>query len=273
MLRIEAVFPHNEHTQTMDRIIDELLKLCATDHTVVLYPHVRADGDALGACFALVPILRKLQITPLVLLEEPVPDKFTYLPGLDAASVFLPETEPPEELLRQQIAVAVDSHGAERLLNRESFYDRAPVRMVLDHHVSEQPLHPLYYKDVRAAATCEIVTALVLRLEDRLNCSLLDAESAGALMSGLMTDTGRFSFSNVTAQTFAAAAKLKDYGVRMNDLSERLFDTMSPARLELIGLIAAGITYYGGRLAVPRSVWRICVAAAPQKPTWMAWRP
>lgn len=246
----DAVSDSDSHVRTMDLILDELSEARRSGGQVVLYPHVRADGDALGGCFALARLLRKLDINSLVLLEEEVPEKFIFLPGLELAAIY-DQADRAALLDRQCVAVAIDSHGADRLMSRETLYDAAPVRMVIDHHVSELPVHPLYYKDTTASAVCEMIGSFALHLEKRENRELMDLDIATALMAGIMTDTGRFSYSNVTARTFSIASRLKAHGVRMNDLSERLFDTMSPARMRLIAVISAGVTYYyGGRLAV-----------------------
>ncbi len=238
------------YVRTMDLIWDEISRARRSGGQVILYPHVRADGDALGGCFALARLLRKLEIDALVLLEEEVPEKFVFLPGLELAAIY-DKADRADLADRQRVAVAIDSHGADRLKSRETLYDAAQVKIVIDHHVSELPVHSLYYKDTTAAAVCEMIGTFALHLEKRENRELMDLDIATALMTGIMTDTGRFSYSNVTARTFSIASRLKAHGVRMNELSERLFDTMSPARMKLIAVIATGVTYYyGGRLAV-----------------------
>lgn len=249
-LRIEPTFEPTLLASVMDALISELLKLQNSTGHLVIYPHVRADGDALGAAGAISLLAEKLEIPVIVLLEEKVPKKLSFIPGLQFAKTV--STVDSEKLLSEQaVALAVDSHGADRLGLRETLYDNAPVRMVIDHHVSERPLHDLYYKDVKAAATCEIITGFVLRMEERLATALLDDDIATALMTGLMTDTGRFSFSNVTSQTFASAACLKAHEVSMDELSETLFDKMTAARMYLISVVSSNITYYyNGRLAV-----------------------
>lgn len=233
------------HDQT-----DALLHLAETGGLALLYPHVRADGDALGACLGYVQLLNKAGIRSMVLAEEPVPGKFSYLPG---QQYFVDKDDPRAAALieEQAIAISLDSHGADRLETRQQAFEACPVCFVIDHHLSERPVHKHYYKDITAAATCEIVGDYVSYLEARLDRQLLDRDIATCLMTGLLTDTGRFSFTNTTENTLAVASRMMGQKVDMRWLTSHLFDQMKAARMALIGIMATRVRYHvGGRFAI-----------------------
>lgn len=232
----------------LNRQTDRLLDMARLGGAVLIFPHVRADGDAIGACMGYALILARIGVPALILAEEPLPEKFLFLPEAGRACY---RTVDSVGLPSDALAVAIDSHGADRLGRREALFETAACRMILDHHPSERPPEPLYFKDTAAAASCEIVCRWLVQLEQRLNRTLLNRDIATCLMTGLLTDTGRFSYTNTTAVTLESAARLLAAGADIRDLTARLFDTIRPARLALIGRMAVRARYYcGGRLVI-----------------------
>ena len=64
---------------------------------------------------------------------------------------------------------------------------------------------------------------------------------------GLVTDTGRFQYSNTTPESFELAATLMRSGVDVHDVFSRIFETVGFARTKLLAFaIAAGIAGLGG---------------------------
>src|SRR5690606_20793389 len=80
-----------------------------------------------------------------------------------------------------------------------------------------------------AAATAEI-------LYDLLNCFGIEwsEEIATCIYTGLLTDTGGFRFSNTTTNVMQIASKLLSYGVKSNELTERLLERMSKSHIALL---------------------------------------
>lgn len=260
------------------RQTDCLLSAARRGGPVFIFPHVRADGDAIGACMAYAMILAQIGLSAVILAEEALPEKFAFLPaagcacyraadpaggadgmpagGADGVPAGGAEDMPagagmPGLLPPGALAVAIDSHGFDRLGRREALFEGAPCRLILDHHPSDRPPDPLYFKDTAAAASCEIVCRWMVQLERRLNRPLLNRDIATCLMTGLLTDTGRFSYTNTTAVTLETGARLLAAGADIRDLTARLFDTMRPARLALMGRMAVRARYYcGGRLLI-----------------------
>ena len=211
---------------------------------LVIYPHVNADGDALGAAIGLGLLLEQCRVAVSIVTSEAVPSKLAFLPGSAQLQVYDDSPQFRESLLSQQaIALAIDCAAGDRLGRRRLLYEACPTRIVIDHHISELAPSNLILADTHAAATCEIVAFFGCYLEERLGQTLFNQQIAICLMTGLMTDTGRFSFSSTNERTFYAASLLMRYDVPTRVLAERLFDSLSPAKLRFMGAVAQGARF------------------------------
>ncbi len=211
-----------------------------------IYPHINADGDALGSALAFALLVESLGVEVLILTEEELSRKLAFLPS---AERLIYPTAKGEALLEkfageQGLGLVIDSPGGERIGRRLPLYESAPRRYVLDHHIPTEPLTEQALVDVRLAASCELITAFVLFLEERLSCELLTEEIAVNLFCGLMTDTGRFTYSNTTAHTLQMASELLRFPIDIRRLSLKLFDEISKEKLALTGYVHSHARYY-----------------------------
>src|SRR5206468_879715 len=110
-------------------------------------------------------------------------------------------------------------------------------RVVIDHHLSNDEDGPTYWIDPAAAATCEMVALLAVRLGVPLDAA--DGALATALMAGIVMDTATFAHPNTTPRTLQVAAALVDAGAPLSDISRRLYRSKPDAQLRLFGRVLA----------------------------------
>ncbi len=227
----------------------ELLLAADRSAIVDILPHVRADGDAAGSALALWFVLTDLGMSARVWLEEPLDWTLGNLPGADQITVFTAEAALGANAA--DVAVMVDCGETSRLGSRAGLFTTAPVRMVLDHHLSSRDSEGLSHIDSRAAAVGEIVFSLIQWLEKEKKRPFMSPEIATCLMSAILTDTGGFRFSNTTRDTFEIAAELMKCGLDIGELSYGLLESMSLAKYRLIGLAHAHAHFHhNAQLAV-----------------------
>ncbi len=235
-----------DYREKFTAITDELLTLAGSEKKLFIYPHISADGDALGSSLGLALLLLEMGINARVVANEAISEKLSYLPYEGLFIVHEGSKRQNEQILAEQgIALAIDCAAGDRLARREKLYNACPRRLVIDHHISELPAdEPLILVNTAAAAVCEIIAYYARYLEERFERKFLNYPIAICLMTGLVTDTGRFSFSNTTARTFEAASYLMSIELPIGELTERLFDTISEAKLRLMGITAGRAQFY-----------------------------
>jgi phosphoesterase RecJ-like protein len=201
--------------------LKEMARELIKAESVLIFPHVLMDGDALGSAAALCGTLRNLGKKAYILVEDPVPQ---YLQFLDKGYC----TEDQEILGDQDISIAVDCGDDKRFPRRAKRFHRAKVEMCVDHHRTSQGIYDYNYIDPGAAATGEIVYDLLLAMEAEVS-----KEGAEALFAAITTDTGNFQYSNTTKRTHQIVMELYDLGFDSNAVSVELYENETMEKLLL----------------------------------------
>lgn len=203
----------------MDR---EIVKLIAEAGGIAIFPHVSADGDAIGSSLALALALKNSGKNVVVYLEENIPTVYRFLPGTGFARFY------NDQDVGMDINIALDTGDVARLGGRGEAFFKAPCTINIDHHVTNTRFALFNFVDDLSASTGEIVYALLkkLRLE-------IDKDIATCLYTAISTDTGGFRYSNTTADTHRIASELLSSGIDIGELSQRIYDNTTYTKLKL----------------------------------------
>lgn len=187
----------------------------------VLAAHRSPDGDTLGSCLALRLALLRLQKKATVACVDPVPPYLRFLPGSETVTQSLKSA--PEA------AIYIDCADHARADALEPVLESAPHRFGIDHHET----NPRQTKDGDWVEPVGATAELIARLIEALGVPL-DRDIATCLFTGIATDTGNFSYSNTTPDTFRIAAELVREGIELPELNRRLFRAMSVPKGRLV---------------------------------------
>ena len=194
--------------------------------------HLRADCDAIGSEIGLAHILESLGKTVAIVNSDEVPEHIEFMDPDNRVGV-LGSTVTMEALRVFDVVIVVDTSAWVQLGRMaEVVRNFQGVRVVIDHHVSEDDMQALVFKDDRAEATGRLIVQVAEALGVKLTPTI-----AEPLFAAIATDTGWFRFSSVTADTFAALSKLTAAGARPGKTFAQLFEQHSLARLHLRGRI------------------------------------
>ncbi len=180
---------------------------------ILITGHVNPDGDALGSALAFKLILKQKNIEADVCFDisNSLPTNLDHLP-LELVN---------KEAKNQYDTVYVfDCGSSERLGKYESLALNAENIIVVDHHINPT-FGTLQIIDPTAASTTQV---LFRELES--DNILITKEVANCLMTGLITDTGRFQYSNTNSEVFDIASKLMKYGSDLTMISENIYGSV-----------------------------------------------
>ena len=185
------------------------------DNSLIL-THASPDGDTLGSAYALYYGLNEIGKSACVLCPDVIPEKYGY---------FARKTD---HVARENATVIAVDVADKRLLGslKEEFGDI--VDLNIDHHISNVRYAKNLYLDSDASATAECMFELLSLMKVNINDI-----TAKALFTGIVTDTGCFKYSNVTAKTHMIAAQLYEYNIDAPEINRVMFDTKSRKLLEL----------------------------------------
>jgi phosphoesterase RecJ-like protein len=111
----------------------------------------------------------------------------------------------------------------------------------VDHHLEPEDFADVMVSETYASSTGELVYDLVVAMEKSTGMSLLDADVASALYVAVMTDTGSFRFAKTTPYVYRLAGHLVERGADPELLYDRIYNSLTPHALKLLGLALTNI--------------------------------
>jgi len=217
-------------TRTKNNTLAEIAEFLKTLDRGAVTTHVGADGDAIGASAALVRLMHRLGAEAVFCHAEPVPAYLNWL---------LPD-EAKRELPSGYDLLVADTSRADRT---GVPIPESGARLNVDHH-EDNPLYAEYnLVSPRAAATAEIVADLYAELDVPI-----DRPAAEALYVGLRTDTGGFTFRNISPRAHELVADLLRAGVVPAEVNERINRRGRIEQLRIVGISLANAVQYGEAL-------------------------
>jgi phosphoesterase RecJ-like protein len=210
--------------------LERAVALITDADSVALACHVGPDGDALGSMLALHHLCRVQGKVSIASFPEPfvVAPHYTFLPGLDTL------TKPADFPAAPDVMITFDCGSLDRLGELAIPAQAAGELIVLDHHISNECYGSVNLVDADAAAT----TVVVRHLAHLLGWPLT-RDTALCIYTGLVTDTGRFQYSNTTPAVFSLAEELANFDLPIADMTRQLFEEH---RFTYIQLTAACLT-------------------------------
>lgn len=214
-------------------------------HRFLLTSHIRPDCDALGSELALARILQGLGKEVTIVNGQATPPNFRFIDPAQCIRV-IGEDVQPADLDSAEVLVVLDTNAWAQL------GPMAPVvrsstakKLVLDHHVSQDDLGAIVFKDSGAEATGRLVAEAAEQLGVELT-----PEIATPLFLAVATDTGWFRFSSTSGDTYRLAARLVDAGAQPDAMYKALYEQDTLGRVRLRGLaLSRTVTELDGRLA------------------------
>lgn len=198
----------------MSETVRQAAKLIREADEVVLACHLGPDGDALGSMLGMAWLLREHGKRVFPSFGEPfvVGEVYRFLP----TDLLVPPAEVPD---RPRLMLSFDAGSIDRLGTLAAPAALAADLVVIDHHVSNQGFGTVDLVIPEAAATAEICVALVAELGWEI-----DQVAATCFHVGIVTDTGRFQYSNTTPQTLRVAASLVEAGARPEVIGRHVYE-------------------------------------------------
>ncbi|MHC4606028.1 MAG: DHH family phosphoesterase [Planctomycetota bacterium] len=209
----------------MKPIVKKIADAVRKHRKFLVTSHVRGDGDAIGAQLALGFALRKLGKKVDIVCDRGVMADYRFLPGAEKVGSGPEDLRPPYDAV-----LVVDAGSWERLERVSAALDRKASTVVnVDHHLSNTRFGDLNWIDARYASSAEMVWEIIRALRVKP-----DRRIATCIYVGIVTDTGKFSFSNTKPATHRAAAEMLELGVKPQVVNHLLFRQKTPEQMRFL---------------------------------------
>jgi len=227
-------------TQTKTELQAVVDAIRSNDRFVVV-THENPDGDALGSLRATALALARIGKDVVMYLagSAPTPAEYRFLDLSELTRELPRDTE-------ERVLIAVDCASERRIGPDDDAVRRAKLVLDVDHHHDNSRFGDLNLIDADASSTAEIVRDVLHELGVELT-----PEIAEGLYVALVTDTGRFQYSNTTPKALRLAAELVEAGADVHGIFRHVYESVQFAKLKLLArALERAQLFEGGRLVV-----------------------
>lgn len=218
-----------EHRIHAQRIYDYLRQ----NDNYLISSHINADGDAIAAALSVRLLLERMsKHSVLIFHDQKIDQRFNYLPDFDQILPFQTGLNIKSYLKSAKIenAIIVDVPGYSRLGKTAELLPTKNHVIKIDHHPVEDEMGLMDWVDESASSTTVLVHEII-----EISRVHIDQSLAQTIYTGIIYDTGRFSFSNTTSRDLYVCSKMIDLGVQPAEIANRIFFQNSFSALKIIG--------------------------------------
>lgn len=213
---------------------DQLSSMIQKSNRVVVTCHMTPDGDALGASLCMVHVLLSMGKFATVVVPDCPPQNLMFLPGSSHVVVASCRPERAESLLNDaDLVVLLDFNDLKRIDRMAPMVEASKAkRVVIDHHLNPSIKADVLISRPDVSSTCALLYQVLesIGLERRIS-----REAAECCCTGMMTDTGNFSYNSNDPQLYRILERLVAKGVDKDAIYTRLFNTNTESRVRLMG--------------------------------------
>lgn len=193
---------------------EELVK---SSKNILIVSHVNPDGDTLGTMCALHSAIftRYKKKTEMLILSK-LPKIYEFLPNISEAK----SLDMFDKSREYDLVIAVDVASLDRLVNAQILFEKAKFTINIDHHVTNNNFGTLAIVEPKASSSGEVLFNILKKLDWEINL-----DTATAIYTAILTDTGGFRFENTSPKVFKAAAELTAMGINPKDLYKKCYES------------------------------------------------
>lgn len=206
----------------------KIVEVLGRQNEFLLATHGQPDGDAIGATLALGALLKELGKNTTISIEaSEVPPQYQFLPYIDKIAS-------AKDFSKYNVLIALDAANKARLGRISPAMDVCPITINIDHHPDNSDFAKINWIDEKVTSTSEQIFNLWKLMDIPLT-----KEAAICIYVGMLTDTGRWQYSNTTGHSLKVAAELLDLGVEPTEIFEKVYENFS---VEAFKLLTAGLS-------------------------------
>lgn len=223
----------------MQQIIDkeqiaQLRSLVEGAQNIVICPHVGPDGDAIGSSLAVKHWMKRWGKDATVVTPNRFPDFFLWMPGADSILRLDDNAvEAMQAVAEADLFFIVDLNTHSRMMDLEPYVMQNPApKIMIDHHLNPDGFCQLTISHPEMCATCEVLCHIIHTLDE---WEKVTTDEATCLYTGMMTDTGAFTYASARGEVYECISHLLNRGIDKDRIYRNVFFTASPQRMKLMG--------------------------------------
>ena len=224
--------------------VDHFVRWFDRSEKIVLVSHFSPDGDAIGSALGLYHFLTSQKKEVHVVMPNDYPVFLKWMPGSEGVLIYERDKEKCDALINSaDILVCLDFNTPSRVGNEmKDVLLNTPARKILvDHHPYPEDFCRIIMSYPYISSTSELVFRLI--------CAMgyfgeISREAAEYIYTGMMTDTGNFTYNSNQEEIYTIIYNLIKKGIDKDAIYRRVYNTYSGDRMKLQGHLISKIRIF-----------------------------
>lgn len=225
--------------------LEEIVKIIKGENDFLVTTHINPDGDSLASILIFASIMRQLNKTHTLVLDDSIPKKYQFLPEIE--TIFTVEKLGSDKSYKY--VIVLDASNPDRIGAAMNYLHKPAQVINIDHHPGNTQFGSMNYVDADQSSTAELVYQLYKLFQLPLNLQV-----AELIYIGIVCDTGCFRYSNTNARSLEISAEMVRFGVIPSNIINQLQNRHSDHTLRALGRAFSRIEYDFGKQVVGMSL-------------------
>ena len=216
-------------------IKEKIIAAFESARDIVITTHMNPDGDALGSSLGLYHFLKLSGKNVNVITPNSYPDFLHWLPGDEEVIEFHKKSNKAANLISRADTIFFLDFNEEKRIGKMGelvMENERATKILIDHHPDPVAKCDIEISDIRVSSTAELVFYLLSFVNKNL---LVNKTVCECLFTGIMTDTGCFSFNSSRPSTYEAVAAMLQSGIDKDRIYNFVYNNFSEHRMKLLG--------------------------------------
>jgi phosphoesterase RecJ-like protein len=216
------------------RKITEVEELLNKYDKIVIVTHVSPDGDAIGSSLGLYHYLNGLGNEVNIIVPNSFPDFLKWMPGSKDILNYEKYPDFAQKLIDEaELIFCLDFNIPKRVSHLAPLIEASKAKKILvDHHPDPSDFCDVTISYPEISSTCELVFRLICRMGD---FETMSNESATALYTGMMTDTGGFTYNSNNIEIYYIIGELLKKGINKDQIYSNVYHNYTEDRFRMLG--------------------------------------
>jgi phosphoesterase RecJ-like protein len=204
-------------------------------NSFLILAHVAPDGDALGASLGLFHFLNEYgKDNVSVVVPNNFPAYYKWMPGAKDIVIYERYPDFAKQLIHgADVIFCLDFNELKRVGKVAEALEAAPGRKIMmDHHLYPAVFCKVTMSYPEISSTSEIVFRFICRMG---MYDLISKPAAECIYTGMMTDTGAFTYNSNQPEIYTIIAELIKKGIDKDLIYRKVYQVYSQSRLRLMG--------------------------------------
>lgn len=217
-----------------EELVEKVKKVIEKKDRFVIVAHISPDGDAIGSSEGLFHFLGELKKEVTVVFHDSISDNLRWIPGVKQALIYEESPEASREAIADaEVIFCVDFNASKRMGKlADAVIQAQAIRIMVDHHLYPDDFCDIVISHPEISSTSELIFRLICRMG---YFNLINHDGATAIYTGMMTDTGAFTYNSNSSEIYVIIAELLKKGIDKDKIYDRVFNTFSASRERLMG--------------------------------------